>query len=348
MSDSLALAHDPRYQQLHNWLTALKESHALDLSSLTPASSDASFRRYFRINNDKVSLIVMDAPPPQEDIAPFLHVTQLLQAVNVTVPEIIAADTEHGFILMSDLGHHNFYHALQNTPSQAEIDALYRPTLEVLVRVQKADTTGLPVYNEAKLLEELQVFPEWFLAKHANITLSDTESVQLQECFQMLTHYNSQGAQVIVLRDFHSPNLMLPLPGTNEPGLIDYQDAVLGPITYDIASLIMDARHTWDEAQQLDWAIRYWQAAFAAGLNVPDDFAVFHQQYEWMSLQRNLRILGVFVRLSLRDNKHHYLEHLPRLLTYVRQVASRYQSLSPILKIVDRAEGRKTVLGVTL
>lgn len=348
MSDTLATTHDARYHQLHNWLTNLQESHALQLSSLAPASSDASFRRYFRINSGEKTLIVMDAPPPQENITPFLHVTQLLQAVNVKVPSILAADTEQGFILMSDLGQDNFYHALQGSISPAEVDKLYRSTLNVLVRVQQAETTDLPIYDQTKFLEELQVFPEWFLEKHAKVSLNEAEKEQLQACFDMLAHYNAQGAQVIVLRDFHSPNLMLPLPGSDEPGLIDYQDAVIGPITYDIASLVMDARHTWDEAQQLDWAIRYWQAAFAAGLNVPDDFAVFHQQYEWMSLQRNLRILGVFVRLSLRDNKHHYLDHIPRLLAYARQVASRYQSLSPILKILDRAEGRQTVLGVTL
>ncbi len=348
MSDSLATTHDPRYAQLINWLTSLQDTHKLDLNSLQPASSDASFRRYFRIHSGETTLVVMDAPPPQENIASFLQITQRLQDAQLQVPEIKAADAEQGFILMSDLGKDNFYHALQGQLNQTDIDQLYRRTLEVLVKVQTANTEGLAVYDQEKLLEELQVFPEWYLDKYAQIQLSPSEMQQLLACFDTLTHYNAQEAKVMVLRDFHSPNLMLPLPGQSEPSLIDYQDAVLGPISYDVASLVMDARHTWDEAQQLDWAIRYWQAAFAAGLNVPDDFAVFHQQYEWMSLQRNLRILGVFARLSLRDNKHHYLDHIPRLLAYARQVASRYQSLSPILKVLDKIEGRQTVLGITL
>ncbi|XOT96954.1 aminoglycoside phosphotransferase family protein, partial [Alcaligenes pakistanensis] len=166
--------------------------------------------------------------------------------------------------------------------------------------------------------------------------------------FAQLVQANVQSATVLVHRDFHSPNLMMPLPGQTEPGVIDYQDALAGPITYDIASLVMDARVTWTEEQQLDWAIRYWQAAMEAGLDVPADFAIFHQQYEWMGLQRNLRILGVFARLSLRDGKHHYLDHMPRLLGYVHQVASRYECFNALLRLLNRLEGRQTILGMTV
>ncbi|HRL20658.1 aminoglycoside phosphotransferase family protein [Alcaligenes sp. SDU_A2] len=339
---------DQRLQQAIAWLTPLKDRHGLQLDTLQPASSDASFRRYFRLQAADRSLILMDAPPATEDCGPFLHVTQLLAPTGIHVPDIIAVDREHGFMLLSDLGQDNFYHALQAPMEQQALDQLYRNTLLTLVKMQQADITGLPPYDEARLLEELQVFPEWYVQRYRQIELSDKEKTMLTVTFNELAKANVQSATVLVHRDFHSPNLMMPLPGQSEPGVIDYQDALAGPITYDIASLVMDARHTWPEEQQLDWAIRYWQAAVEAGLDVPADFAVFHQQYEWMSLQRNLRILGVFARLSLRDGKHHYLDHMPRLLQYVHQVASRYQTFSGLLRLLNRLEGRQTILGMTV
>ncbi len=251
-------------------------------------------------------------------------------------------------MLLSDLGQDNFQHALKTPMAQSELDKLYRSTLLTLVKLQQADTTGLPPYDEQRLLEELQVFPEWYVQKHRQFELSEQDQNMLSDTFTQLAHANVQSATVLVHRDFHSPNLMMPLPGQTEPGVIDYQDALAGPITYDIASLVMDARHTWTEEQQLDWAIRYWQAAMEAGLDVPADFAVFHQQYEWMGLQRNLRILGVFARLSLRDGKHHYLDHMPRLLGYVHQVASRYECFNALLRLLNRLEGRQTILGMTV
>ncbi|HCA16500.1 MAG: aminoglycoside phosphotransferase family protein [Alcaligenes pakistanensis] len=348
MSASISAASDPRLQQAITWLNTLKSSFGLDLDTLQAASSDASFRRYFRLKTQDRTVILMDAPPASEDCKPFVHVTQLLAPTGIHVPEILAADTEQGFLLLSDLGQDNFQHALKTPMAQSELDKLYRSTLLTLVKLQQADTTGLPPYDEQRLLEELQVFPEWYVQKHRQFELSEQDKSMLSDTFAQLAQANVQSATVLVHRDFHSPNLMMPLPGQTEPGVIDYQDALAGPITYDIASLVMDARHTWTEEQQLDWAIRYWQAAMEAGLDVPADFAIFHQQYEWMGLQRNLRILGVFARLSLRDGKHHYLDHMPRLLGYVHQVASRYECFNALLRLLNRLEGRQTILGMTV
>lgn len=348
MSASISAATDPRLQQAITWLNTLKSRFGLDLDSLQTASSDASFRRYFRLQAQDRTVVLMDAPPATEDCKPFVHVTELLAPTGIHVPEILAADTEQGFLLLSDLGQDNFQTALKNPMPQSELDKLYRSTLLTLVKLQQADTTGLPPYNEQRLLEELQVFPEWYIQKHRQFELSEKDHEMLRKTFAELVRANVQSATVVVHRDFHSPNLMMPLPGQSEPGVIDYQDALAGPITYDIASLVMDARVTWTEEQQLDWAIRYWQAAMEAGLDVPADFAVFHQQYEWMGLQRNLRILGVFARLSLRDGKHHYLDHMPRLLGYVHQVASRYECFNGLLRLLNRLEGRQTVLGMTV
>lgn len=349
MSASISAATDLRLQQAIIWLNTLKSSFGLELDTLQAASSDASFRRYFRLNAQGRTVILMHAPPETEDYKSFIHVTELLAPTGIHVPEILATNLEQGFLLLSDLGQDNFQNALQkNLLTQRELDKLYRSTLQTLVKLQQADTTGLPPYNEKRLLDELQIFPEWYVQKHRQFELSDKDKEMLDKTFAELVKANVQSSTVLVHRDFHSPNLMMPLPGQTEPGVIDYQDALAGPITYDIASLVMDARHTWSEEQQLDWAIRYWQVALEAGLDVPADFAVFHQQYEWMGLQRNLRILGVFARLSLRDGKHHYLDHIPRLLIYVHQVASRYESFNALLRLLNRIEGRQTVLGMTV
>lgn len=342
------LTNDTRYQLLLSWLQSLDCVNDLRLDTLRPASGDASFRRYFRLDSQHGTLIVMDAPPAKEDTAAFVDITHRLAAQDLNVPQILASDVAQGFLLLSDLGQDNFWHALQKGLDNQTIQNLYRGAIQSLVQLQQADSTGLPHYNEARMLEELQVFEEWFINQHCNTTLTEQERKALQTCFAALVNDNVNVAQVFVHRDYHTPNLMMPTDDTLRPGVIDYQDAVLGPITYDLASLVMDARHTWDEEQQLDWAIRYWQAAIHANLPVSRDFAEFHQAYEWMSVQRNLRILGVFCRLSIRDGKDWYLAHLPRLQAYIRQVCSRYEELFPIRKVLDRIEGRQTVLGVTL
>ena len=339
---------DLRLSALKRWLTSLAHEHGLQPETLQPASSDASFRRYFRLKGNDGTLIAMDAPPEREDCRPFLLVGEKLRQAGVIVPHIHAQDLKQGFLLISDLGRQNYYHAISEGLPDDQLQTLYRQALTTLVRVQHADTGGLPKYDEARLLAELDLFPQWYVERHCQSLLHDTEKAMLERVFLALARDAASQATVLVHRDYHSPNLMMPEPNSEGgPGVIDYQDALVGPITYDIASLVMDARTTWDEPQQLDWAIRYWQAARAAGLSVQADFADFHRAYEWTSLQRNLRILGVFARLSHRDGKDHYLAHIPRVQAYVRQVAGRYGIFAPLLRLLDRLEGHQVSYGYT-
>lgn len=336
-----SVTHINRDRALIQWLNSLDTNLGLDLASLTPASSDASFRRYFRVKTPDSTLIVMDAPPPQEDCRPFCDVTERLLTTGVTVPRILAKALDQGFLLLTDLGTKTYYDQIQSGWHDAELQTHYRQAIEALVKLQAADATGLPVFDAERLKAELQLFPEWYVQKYHGVTLTSKEHDDLQNLFTELATAIAKQPKVLVHRDFHSPNLMVctePSVGTN-PGILDYQDAVLGAISYDIASLVFDARTTWEEPQQLDWAIRYWEQARAAGLPVETDFAMFHEQYEWVGLQRNLRILGVFARLSLRDNKPAYLDHLPRVLQYVRQVASRYGTFKPVVRLLDRLDG---------
>ena len=282
---------DTRLVSLKSWLSTLPAELGLEAETLRPASSDASFRRYFRIDHTGGTAIIMDAPPPQEDCRPFLHVGQRLRDAGLHVPTILAQDLQQGFLLMSDLGSHTYYQRIQEGVEDTELQQLYRPALHALVKIQQADADNLPQYDAARLIDELSVFREWYVEQHCKASLSDAEVATLNETFRVLAEDNAAQPFVLVHRDYHSPNLMVPNNPGHEPGIIDFQDAVVGPITYDIASLVTDARYTWEEEQQLDWAIRYWEAARNAGLPVGTNFADFHRAYEWMSLQRNLRIL---------------------------------------------------------
>lgn len=347
-----------RLPALKAWLASLDDSLKLDISTLQTASSDASFRQYYRLSSGQGTAIVMDAPPPHEDCGPFIHVSALLQQAKLNVPDVLAQDTRQGFLLLSDLGNLTYYQAIQNGLDNEQLQQLYRDAITALVQLQHSPTTSLPVYDTQQLLQELSVFSEWYAARHCLSPLDEKEQVVLQEAFALLATEAAKQPKVVVHRDFHSPNLMVcnqttltPAssyqPEIYNPGIIDYQDAVAGPITYDIASMVMDARTTWEEPQQLDWAIRYWEAARSAGLPVNDDFADFHKAYEWMGLQRNLRILGVFARLSHRDGKHHYLDHIPRVNAYVRQVASRYGVFAPLRRLLDKLDNIQVTTGYT-
>lgn len=342
----LNFSAESRFALLKTWLHGIAGDHALDMASLKPASSDASFRRYYRLNTATGTVIVMDAPPPQEDCRPFIHVSGLLAQANLNVPTILAQDLDRGFLLLSDLGEQTYYQAIQAGLDDARLQKLYRDAIAALVRMQHAGTQGLPQYDAARLSQELAVFPEWYAQRHCQVQLTEAEQSVLHSSFAALIHDNTNQPSVLVHRDFHSPNLMV-CAGDQNPGIIDYQDALVGPLSYDIASLVMDARSTWEEPQQLDWAIRYWEAARAAELPVPADFADFHRAYEWMGLQRNLRILGVFCRLSYRDGKHHYLDHIPRVNAYVRQVAGRYGEFRPLIRLLDKIDNRQVTTGYT-
>ncbi|KRC69316.1 Phosphotransferase enzyme family protein [compost metagenome] len=341
--------HDPRLAQIRNWLEGLPAGLNLAVDTLRPASADASFRRYFRLDAGQRTLIVMDAPPEHEDCRPFLHVGRSLADAGLNVPDVLAQDLGLGLLLLSDLGEQTYYQRIQAGLDDQQLQTLYREALAALVKLQHASTAGLASYDSARLADELKLFPEWYVQKHHGAALDDKTANALEKIFALLSASNGGQPQVLVHRDFHSPNLMVcdqPQYGPN-PGVIDFQDALAGPITYDLASLVTDARTTWEEPQQLDWAIRYWEMARAAGLPVESDFADFHRAYEWMGLQRNLRILGVFARLNHRDGKAHYLAHMPRVNGYVRQVAQRYGVFTPLLRLLDRLDDRQVSVGYT-
>jgi aminoglycoside/choline kinase family phosphotransferase len=334
---------------LLNWLATIDSNIGLQIDSLAPASSDASFRRYFRIQARLGTLIVMDAPPPEENCRPFVEVASRLANVGLNVPEIRAQDVEQGFLLLSDLGHTTYYAKIQQGLTDTELQPLYRDALAALVQLQTANNAGLPAYDAKRLKEELGLFLEWYVTVHCKTLLEPLVLQQLDQVFDLLVAHNAAQPIVLVHRDFHSPNLMLSEGGRygTNPGVLDFQDAVAGPITYDLASLVVDARTTWEEPQQIDWAIRYWELARKKSLPVPADFADFHRDYEWMGLQRNLRILGVFARLNHRDNKTAYLAHLPRVNQYVRQVATRYIAFKPLLRVLDQLDQVQTKVGYT-
>lgn len=341
----MPLTTDPseRLQRLKRWLGTLDPALELRLATLQPASSDASFRRYFRLESAKSSLIVMDAPPPHEDCRPFVDVSERLDAVGLTVPKVLAQDLTEGFLLLTDLGRQNYHERIGQGIEDGELQSLYRQALLALVKLQQANASGLAAFSQPRLVQELGLFTHWYIEQHHGVSPTPEQLNQLDTIFVLLAKSMTAEPQVLVHRDFHSPNLMVctdPSVGSN-PGVIDFQDALLGPISYDIASLVFDARTTWEESQQLDWAIRYWENARTAGLPVPEDFAQFHRQYEWASLQRNLRILGVFARLNIRDNKPHYLAHIPRVLQYTRQVTRRYGPFSPLARLLDTLENVK-------
>lgn len=343
------ISSDLRLQALLKWLSTLPAELALELDSLAPASSDASFRRYFRLNACQGSLVVMDAPPPQEDCRPFVDVDHRLAQAGLNVPKIIASNLTEGFLLLSDLGPTTYYARIQQGIDDAALQNLYKDALAALVQMQTADHQGLPAYDAKRLKDELGLFSQWYATVHCNSPLDDTSLSAIDGVFDQLVAHNVAQPVVLVHRDFHSPNLMVCSEARHgqNPGILDFQDAVAGPITYDLASLVVDARTTWEEPQQIDWAIRYWELARKKGLPVPADFADFHKDYEWMGLQRNLRILGVFARLNHRDGKAAYLAHMPRVNQYVRQVAARYIAFKPLLRVLDKLDNVQAKVGYT-
>jgi len=306
---------------------------------LAPASADASFRRYFRVSRSSQTLIVMDAPPPQEDCRPFVAVARLMADAGVHVPRVLAQDLDRGFLLLSDLGTTSYLEAL----SSENADALFRDAIDTLLRWQLASRPDtLPPYDEPLLRRELDLFPVWYLHRHLGIELDSVQRNDLEAIFGLLVRNALAQPRVFVHRDYMPRNLMLSDPN---PGVLDFQDAVFGPISYDVVSLFRDAFLSWDEARVLDWAIRYWEKARAVHLPVPEDFADFYREFEWMGLQRHLKVLGIFARIRYRDGKKGYLEDTPRFLGYVRACCMRYEALAPLLDLLDRLEGRAATVG---
>ena len=320
-----------RRQQLQRWIEARLNASPLVLE---PASADASFRRYFRVRAAGLSLIVMDAPPEHEDCRPFVRVARLLAEAGVHVPRVIAEDLEQGFLLLSDLGTTSYLQALKNDTA----DELFRDAIDALLRWQLASRPGaLPPYDEALLTREMKLFPEWYLQRHLGLTLNPAQLQALDVVFALILNNNLVQPAVYVHRDYMPRNLMVCEPN---PGVLDFQDAVYGPITYDVASLFRDAFVSWDEERVLDWTARYWEKAKRAGLPVDSDFGSFYRDFEWMGLQRHLKVLGIFARLHYRDGKCGYLEDAPRFVGYVRAVAVRYKPLRPLLTLLDAIEDK--------
>ena len=333
---------DPRLLALNHWLSNLA-APSINAASLRPASSDASFRRYFRIDGEHGNTyIVMDAPPPQEDVRPFMHVAEVLAKTGVSVPSILASDVEQGFLLLSDLGSTTYLHQLDiNNAHKLYIDAI-----DALVLMQVQSRPGvLPEYDRPLLLRELMLFPDWYVGKHVGMTMTERQSADLDKVFETLLANNLAQPQVYVHRDFHSRNLMV-LP-TGNPGILDFQDAVYGPITYDLVSLLRDAYIQWDEEMVLDWAIRYWERARRAGLPVSHDVDAFYRDFEFMGLQRHLKVLGIFARLYHRDGKSAYLKDMPLVLDYTRRTAGRYRETAPLIRLLDALEDKAPQVGYT-
>jgi hypothetical protein len=328
-----------RAEQLQRWLNATLGGEF----TIAPASDDASFRRYFRVRRDGAapSLIAMDAPPEKESCAQFLRVAELFAAAGVHVPAVHAQDLAQGFLLLSDLGDTTYLDALD----ERNAASLYGRALDALVRIQLASRAGvLPDYDRDLLERELRLFPDWFVARQLRRALAPAQIESLEAAFSVILTNNLAQPRVFVHRDYHSRNLMLCDPC---PGILDFQDAVHGPITYDLVSLLRDAYIAWDEDRVIDWAVRFWEKARAAGLPVAPDFSDFYRDFEWMGAQRQLKVLGIFARLSLRDGKHGYLKDQPRVMTYLHRTCGRYRELAPLARLLDELDAAEKRVGYT-
>ena len=322
------------------WLAELAPAHGLVIDSLRTASADASFRRYLRVDGTQGSYIIMDAPPDKEDCQPFVKVAQLLHQAQVHAPEVLAWDAAHGFMLLTDLGAQTMMQVIKRDNPQAN-QGLYLQAVDALIAWQSASTPGvLPPYDEALLRRELELFPDWYLVRHRGVAVEGEVRRTLDQAFAQIMAHNLAWPSVYVHRDFMPRNLMVAPAGAGQRmGVLDFQDAVYGPITYDIASLMRDAFLSWEEDFCLDITIRYWEKARKAGLAVGDDFGEFYRGVEWMGLQRHLKVAGIFARLTLRDGKPQYLADTPRFISYIRATCARYRELKPLLRLIERIEG---------
>ncbi|MBK6629945.1 MAG: phosphotransferase [Betaproteobacteria bacterium] len=328
-----------RLELVHQWLAGLFPGRPC---AVAPASADASFRRYFRATfDDGLTRIVMDAPPEHEDCRPFVRIAGLLRGAGVHAPEILAQDLERGLLLLTDLGDTTYLDALDD----ANADSLFRDALGALVKWQLASRPKtLPPYDEALLQRELNLFPEWYVARHLGTPLTPAQLETLERMQVLLLQNILAQPRVFVHRDYMPRNLMV---CEDNPGVLDFQDAVHGPISYDVASLFRDAFLSWEEERVLDWVARYWEKARRANLPVDADFGAFYRDVEWMGLQRHLKVLGIFARINYRDGKPKYLADTPRFVNYVRQVAMRYATLTPLAHLFDELEKRTPQIGYT-
>ena len=330
---------DNRQQQLKAWLSNVLQQAKF---TLTTASADASFRCYFRVHLADKTLIAMDAPPAQESCAPFVQVAQLLSEAGLNAPKVLAQDLAKGFLLLSDLGDDTYLSKLNAETAPV----LYKNATDALIKMQGISVSGiLPNYDATALSREMQLFPDWYVSQHLKVSLTPEQQAVLSSTFELLNKNILGQGQVFVHRDYHSRNLMLTTE--NNPGILDFQDAVYGAISYDLVSLLKDAYIGWDEEQVIDWAVRYWQPAKKAGLPIPDDFSEFYRDFEWMGAQRHIKVLGIFARLSHRDGKHSYINDMPIVMSYLRKVCERYVELRPMLRLLNQFEQSQPQVGYT-
>jgi aminoglycoside/choline kinase family phosphotransferase len=321
-----------RIEQLKNWLNS-----ELDFSEYTlePASSDASFRRYFRVVHAGESLVVMDAPPAQEDTRPFVQVSGMLAGLGLNVPQVIDENPQLGFLLLSDLGTTPYLEVLNDET----VERLYGDALGALATIQACTppSAPLPAYDRTLLLNEMQLCREWLIGKHLGLSLTGQQSAMLDGVFDLLADSALQQPQVCVHRDYHSRNLML--TETNNPGILDFQDAVIGPLTYDLVSLLRDCYIAWPHERVEDWALGYQTLALQSGVlqAQQDDPQQFLRWFDLMGIQRHLKAAGIFARLNHRDGKPGYLGDIPRTLGYVVEVAARHDDLGDFGEFIDSA-----------
>ena len=352
-------AQPERQAAFHQWLNAQASAHGVLPATVRAASADASFRRYFRVDTAGGSCIVMDAPPDKENCEPFVRIARLMADAGLYAPRILAWDEPQGFMLLDDIGAQTMMDVINRDDPQAN-HGLYMRALDALLALQQSSRPGvLPVYDEALLQRELSLFPDWYLTQHRQLQIDSTQREMLNKTFQTIVHRNLAAPSVYVHRDFMPRNLMMPHDPTEQRagsavetrlGVLDFQDAVYGPMTYDIASLMRDAFLTWDEDFVLDVTIRYWERARKLGLMDFDgwhnDFGAFYRAVEWMGLQRHLKVAGIFARLTLRDGKPKYLADAPRFINYIRTTASRYSELTPLLRLIDKIEGTEPAISL--
>ena len=314
---------DTRLEQLKGWI---KSELNWQNTTIEVASADASFRRYFRVYYNDISYIAMDAPPTKEDILPFIDITQRLLATGVHAPKIIAQSIELGFLMLEDLGSTPYQDKLNDKP-----DSLYFDAMQALIKIQTADTTGLENYDKKHLDDEMQLMPEWFLKTHLGIELSTSQQQIIKSCFEQLTKNIETQANGFVHRDYHSRNLMI--IEENNPAIIDYQDAVFGPITYDLVSLLRDCYIHWPNSRVEHWALQYRDMAASTGLLDKIDDKEFIRWFDLMGLQRHIKVLGIFCRLWHRDGKKHYLDDLPLTLSYVLSVGEKHTETQALVEL---------------
>lgn len=328
--------HDQRLQDLNAWLSPrLSDLFTrrgwgdVPAATLVPASSDASFRRYFRWEADGRSFILMDAPPPQENCRPFVAVAALLAEAGVNVPEILAEDLDRGFLLLSDLGRQTYLDVIDETNA----DQLFTDAIQALLAFQAPPpAASLPNYDEALLQRELQLFPEWYVQRHLGHRFSAAEQDVWERACRLLIDSALAQPRVLVHRDYMPRNLMVSEPN---PGVLDFQDAVVGPVTYDITSLFKDAFLSWPEARVQGWLQGYWEAARAAGIPVQRSFDEFQHASDLMGLQRHLKVIGIFARICHRDGKPRYLADVPRFFAYIETVAARRPELAELRALLQ-------------